>query len=35
MSKESIKQFLKYGSMIVLATVVLAGIAYSIIEFAG
>ncbi|ARB06671.1 hypothetical protein GJL01_46 [Salmonella phage GJL01] len=35
MSKESIKQFLKYGSMIVLATVVLAVIAYSIIEFAG
>lgn len=35
MSKESIKQFLKYGSMIVLATVVLACIAYSIIEFAG
>lgn len=35
MSKESIKQFLKYSSMIVLATAVLAGIAYSIIEFAG
>lgn len=35
MSKESIKQFLKYCSMIVLATVVLAGIAYSVIEFVG
>lgn len=35
MSKESIKQFLKYGSIIVLATVVLAGIAYGVIEFVG
>lgn len=35
MSKESIKQFLKYCSMIVFATVVLAGIAYSVIEFVG
>lgn len=35
MSKESIKQFLKYGSILALATVVLAGIVYSVIEFVG
>ena len=35
MTKESIKQFLKYGAILALATVVLSGIVYSIIEFMG